>query len=392
MGADRRLTVVFPGATSPPRDGASAFVRAVLALLVREGHKIHLVVPSFLEPVEPLVETYASETARWIWIPSPLPGAPARVGRAVSALARSCPAWVDTYAGPAVVDEVRRAASGSELVVGFGAASSSILAAVRAPSLLLLFSLPFADVQRAGGSSFDRWLTRRFEARLPRRHDVVALTTPSEQERLAATSGAPTTWLPFPRGRTSSGDRAPAGCSRLLFIADWNYPPNRLGLEFLMADVMPEIWRRHPTTELLLAGKGSDELTLTGSAGPVRQWGQYGELGDVADGSTIAVLPLLAAGGVRTRLLELLDAGIPIIATQEATGGMDMGPGVLAVPPEAFRDRLLEVLDSPSIALELRRAVQREGGSWPSDADVAERWGAAFDRAIGSRATSSVRP
>lgn len=388
MAVDRRLTVVFPGATSPPRDGASAFVRAVLALLARERHEIHLVVPSFSEPAEPLEQTYTSESARWIRIPAPRPGAPARCRRAVSALARSCPAWVDTYAAPAAVYVTRRAARGSDIVVGFGAASSSILAAVPAPSLLLLFSLPLADVERAGGSRFDRWLTRRFEARLHRRHDVVALTTPSEQERLAAASGAPTTWLPFPRSGSSGGDREPAGRCRLLFIADWNYPPNRVGLEFLMADVMPEVWRRHPTTELLLAGKGSDEIELSGSVGPVHRWGQYAELDEVADGSTIAVLPLLAAGGVRTRLLELLDAGLPVVATEEATGGVDMGSGVLAVPPDTFRERLLQIVDSPSVADELRRAVRQGGGSWPTDAEVAARWGAAFERAIGARATS----
>ncbi len=386
MGADRRLTVVFPGATSPPRDGASSFVRAVVELLVREGHDVNLVVPSFLEPVEPLERAYAAQTSRWLPISSPSPGLPARVRRAAAAVRRSCPAWVEAYARPDVVVEAGRSAEQGSVVIGFGAAASSILEQLDAPSLLLLFSLPLDDLVRSGGSSFDRRLTRRFQETLTRRHDLVAATTPSERGRLS-TAGADAIWLPYPQQRNRADAPAPAGPRRLLFIADWNYPPNRLGLEFLLG-VLPEIWRHHPETELVLAGKGSDELE--GSDARVRRFGQYGELAEVADASTVAVLPLLAAGGVRTRLLELSAAGIPVVATLEATGGVDPGPGVAAVAPDRFAARLLEVLGSAEAEQELRRGALEGGGTWPAEAEVAVRWRSAIELAV-SRHASSTR-
>jgi glycosyltransferase involved in cell wall biosynthesis len=375
-----RLLVVFPGATSPPRDGASAFVSGVLRVLRLDGHELELVVPSLLEPVEPPEATYGV-TATWIRLEPPAPSAAARVRRTARAVVRSRPAWVETFASSATLAAVSDAARRAEIVVGFGASAPAILEAVDAPSLLLLFSLPHADSARTGGSWLDRRIAHRFEASLPRRHDVVALTTPAERDVLAARAGVETTWLPFPRSRAVPADRA-GGRPRLLYIADWNYPPNAAGLEFLLERVMAEIWEQHPEVELVLAGKGSETLDVAAS-GPVRTWGQYGDVAEVADTETIAVLPLLAAGGVRTRLLELLDAGLPVVATREAAAGAELA-GTVTANAETFAARLLELLDAPERVRELRTAA-RTGGGWPSDEEVAAAWRAAFELAARRR-------
>lgn len=379
----RRVTVVFPGATSPPRDGASAYVRATLGALMRVGYAIDLVVPSFLDPEEAPEAVYPCSTALWLRIPPPPTGALHRLSRATRSLIGDGPAWAGIHATADVVDEVRRVARNGDVVVGFGAASSAIVGGSGKPTLLVLFSLPHGDLERAGASLLQRSLARRFEVRLPRRHQVVALVTPREQELLAAASGIRTIYLPFPRGDQRSQTPTPGTRPRLLFIADWNYPPNRDGLRFLLADVMPTVWSRHADVELVLAGKESDGLDLTGVTGPVRLWGRYEEVAELSDTATIAILPLLAAGGVRTRLIELLGAGLPVVATHAATAGMKLGDAVAAVPPTAFGSRLVELLDSPA-EMERMRSGARQGDWWPDDVEVADLWAAAFDLAVGA--------
>ena len=379
-----RLAVVFPGATAPPRDGASAFARSVLHLLHRVGHQIAVVVPSFEEPVQPPQAWYPG-TVRWVRVHSQRGGQVRRGRRAVRSALHAEPAWTTAYAARGVVEELRRAARECDAAIGFGAAASPILARVDAPALVVLFSLPLDDVERAGGSRLERQLTRRFQNRLPRIHDAVALTTPSEQERLTATSGIETLWLPFPRQaeppRNCDGPEEPP--RRLLFVADWNYPPNRAGLDFLLANVMPAVWRRRPQTELVLAGKGSADVPTPTTVGPVRRLGEYDELRALADSSTLGILPLLDAGGIRTRLIELLAAGVPVVATEAATSGLEFGGGVIASAPEAYAERLVEVLEQPTVVAALRRALREEQLRWPGAAEVAERWAAAVERAIG---------
>jgi Glycosyl transferases group 1 len=378
----RLLTIVFPGATSPPRDGASAFASAVLALLARERHLTQLIVPSLVEPVAPPAQAYACASARWLPVPAPATGLFDRARRTTKALIRSNPPWVDVYAAGDVVESVRRAAAGSDVVIGFGAASSPIVASAGKPSLLLLFSLPADDVERAGGSALERLLARRFEARLPRRHALVGVVTSAERDRYNGRTAAGAAWLPFPvasRLDTSAADGRPP---RLLFIADWNYPPNRTGLEFLLREVMPEVWRAYPAIELVLAGKGSTDLDIPSDL-KLTRWGEYDDLGDVVDGRTLAVLPLLAAGGVRTRLFELVAAGVPVLATVEATSGDDL-PGVDSVEPMSLRTRLLELLAAPNALADLRAAARLGGGEGYSERRAAELWEAALDAVAGA--------
>jgi hypothetical protein len=371
--ADRHVVAVFPGATAPPRDGASAYVRGVIRALAEHGHELTLLVPSPSRPVgDPAAAYPAARRVEWVDVPPPASGVRARLERTGRSLAALRPAWVDLYATADAAAAARRAEADTDVVVGFGAAASGILTRLAKPSVLLLFSLPSDDAARLGAPARELRLARAFERALARRHDVVAATTAAERDRLGADAVA----LPFPRVEKT---RLPAGSEpRLLFIADWNYPPNRAGLSFLLERVLPSVWARFPDLALVLAGKGSQSVAAPAAAGPVVTHGEYESLADVADDATIAILPLLAAGGVRTRVLELLAAGLPTVATVEAASGI-AAAGLVATEPERFAGALLEVLAAPDT---VRRAAREVGGAWPTDAEVAARWSDAFDVAI----------
>jgi glycosyltransferase involved in cell wall biosynthesis len=225
----------------------------------------------------------------------------------------------------------------------------------------------------------------RFQRRLGEWHEVIALATQTEADRFSALTGLPALWLPLPLLRSASADvRAVADRgTQILFIGDWNHPLNRLGLDFFLARVMPDVWSRYPAIRLVVAGKGSDELALPASAGPIRVWGRYGDLTEIAQGSmTVGVLPLLEPLGIRTRLFELLACGMPVVATEQAVDGIAMGAGLVTAPLEGFAQALIELLDSPQRLRETAEAaLEGTGATWPSDEECAARWAAAFDEA-----------
>ena len=106
-----------------------------------------------------------------------------------------------------------------------------------------------------------------------------------------------------------------------LFVADYSYEPNRNSARFLIADVMPRIWKQLPQARLILVGRG---LELDGELDPrieVRGFvddlpGAYAEAG-------CALVPLLESGGSPFKLIEAMAYGLPIVAIPLAARGVD---------------------------------------------------------------------
>jgi glycosyltransferase involved in cell wall biosynthesis len=114
--------------------------------------------------------------------------------------------------------------------------------------------------------------------------------------------------------------RAPKS-QHALFVADYNYAPNRHSARFLIAQVMPRVWKRLPQARLMLVGRG---LALTGELDPrIEVHGFAADLPGVYAAGGCALVPLLESGGSPLKLIEAMAYGLPIVATPLAAGGVD---------------------------------------------------------------------
>jgi len=114
---------------------------------------------------------------------------------------------------------------------------------------------------------------------------------------------------------------------RALFVADYSYQPNRNSARFLIAEVMPRVWKRVPQARLVLVGRG---LAQTGKLDPrIEVHGFVADLPGVYAAGGCALVPLLESGGSPLKLIEAMAYGLPIVATPLAAGGVDgLHPGV----------------------------------------------------------------
>ena len=203
---------------------------------------------------------------------------------------------------------------------------------------------------------------RREEARLARRFDLCTATTRAEWETLQSfDTGVATDW--FPNG-VDAEYFAPSAMhydeDRIVFVGRMDYYPNQECMTWFCANVLPALRRRRPATRLAIVGADPPPamrklgelpgVTVTGSVADVRPY-----LHEAA----LMVAPLSIARGTQNKILEGMAAGVPVVASRIAAGGVDAtAPDHLltASTPDEFVEAILCVLNDRSERARLARA------------------------------------
>jgi glycosyltransferase involved in cell wall biosynthesis len=152
----------------------------------------------------------------------------------------------------------------------------------------------------------------------------------------------------IPVGVSSGGDPPPPTASPILgFHGAYSHIPNRDAAEVLARHILPLVRRRVPDARLLLIGPdpsrdirmlAGEAVELTGEVPDVRR-----ELSRVA----VYVAPMVSGTGIKTKVLEAMTAGLPIVATSLALEGIGAGPGIDAIEtPAEIAERAAALLTS----------------------------------------------
>jgi glycosyltransferase involved in cell wall biosynthesis len=157
---------------------------------------------------------------------------------------------------------------------------------------------------------------------------------------------------------------APGPGTQVLMVADFLYPPNISGAEWLVREVMPRVWERLPGARLRLVGRESHRVT--GAEDPrIERPGFVEDLRSAYLDATAVAVPLVAGGGTPLKLVEALAYGVPIAATPVASRGLVTRDGDHlreAATPDAFAAALVDLLEhgDAAMATRARRLVERE--------------------------------
>jgi glycosyltransferase involved in cell wall biosynthesis len=135
------------------------------------------------------------------------------------------------------------------------------------------------------------------------------------------------------------------GSHTAIFVADFQYPPNREGLDFLLAEVMPRVWDELPEATLKLVGRGLD---LHPDDARVRVLGFVDDLDGVFADADAVMVPLLSGGGSPLKFVEALARAVPVVATSHAARLIEYGTSgehyIAAPDAAAMADGLVSVL------------------------------------------------
>jgi glycosyltransferase involved in cell wall biosynthesis len=150
--------------------------------------------------------------------------------------------------------------------------------------------------------------------------------------------------------------RAPADPPQALLVGNFDYAPNREGLDFLVEEVMPHVWAAQPRLRLTVAGRGYEPPTALDER--VEVLGFVDRLDPLYASVACALVPLLSGGGTPVKFIEALAHGLPVVATPRGAAGVDAESGrhyLEGAGAEGFARAVLDALD-PARGAELGAA------------------------------------
>ena len=151
---------------------------------------------------------------------------------------------------------------------------------------------------------------------------------------------------------------------RITFVGGLHYPPNAQGICWFAEQVFPQILQQAPESILTVIGKQpppalqklgipAKNLEITGFVDKIEPY-----LAETA----AFVVPLLAGGGMRVKIIDGWRWGMPVISTTIGAEGIATTPEqniIIADTPADLATRTIELLQQPAKAQQLAIAGRR---------------------------------
>ncbi|BCT91857.1 hypothetical protein LYSHEL_08810 [Lysobacter helvus] len=146
----------------------------------------------------------------------------------------------------------------------------------------------------------------------------------------------------------------------LVFVAGFGHPPNVDAAHWLVSEIMPRVWARRPDLRLALVGSNptDDVRALAGDRVEVTGYVSDEALQARYRNARVAVVPLRFGAGVKSKVVEALQLGLPLVTTTVGAQGLDGVDAACSVvdAPDAMADAILALLDDDALWLARARA------------------------------------
>lgn len=167
---------------------------------------------------------------------------------------------------------------------------------------------------------------------------------------LRAVTPVPNAVRPTPGG----GVAAPDARHDLVFVGNLSYAPNADAARWLCATVLPLLGA---VTVAIVGSAPGPEVTALARDPRVTIAADVPAVGPWYAGARLAVVPIHAGGGTRTKVLEAFAHGRPVVATSLAVEGLAAGQGggsvILADDAESFAAACRRLLDDSRLRARL---------------------------------------
>ena len=150
---------------------------------------------------------------------------------------------------------------------------------------------------------------------------------------------------------------------QIVHLGTMFWPPNVEGVLWFAREILPRIIPQAPGARFVIAGKNPPpaihDLGAPGAplADYVRVTGFVSDPAGLLSQSRVFVVPLKAGGGMRVKILDAWQWGLPVVSTRIGAEGIDVQPGeniLLADDPADFAAAVVRVLNDDRLAQRLR--------------------------------------
>jgi len=205
-------------------------------------------------------------------------------------------------------------------------------------------------------------VARRFELGLVPKFDAVAAVTEADRRKLlTALPNAPATYvLPVSVDTKRFAYHPPREKpgERLLFVGSMFYQPNIDAVLHFHREIYPLIRQKNPGVSLTIVGKDPTPAVrdLAKRDRSVQVTGTVPRVEDFYRDADLFVVPIRFGGGMKTKVIEAMACGVPIVGSPTAFEGISVTHGreaVVADTPSAFARSAVELLASPAARSEM---------------------------------------
>jgi glycosyltransferase involved in cell wall biosynthesis len=257
-----------------------------------------------------------------------------------------------------------------------------------------VFEMDVRFARRLPGAiySFVQWQRlRRYEAWACRHADVVvAVSVPDAEALRRIVPGLPVSVVPngidVAEYRAFDARQVDLPPHSLVFTGKMDYRPNIDAALWFGQRVLPSVQDRVPDARFYIVGQRPHaRLDVIRDRSGVVITGRVPEIKPYLAGAAVYVIPLRSGGGTRFKVLEAMSMGCPIVSTSMGCDGFPVTPGrevILADEPDAFADRVVELLQDPT----RQEALVREASEFVTAYD----WSAIIPRLEAAYAASET--
>jgi len=157
-----------------------------------------------------------------------------------------------------------------------------------------------------------------------------------------------------------AADRDPPGRDQVIFVAGFAHPPNEDAAVWLTEAIWPLVRAQRPKARLALIGSNptakvkalaAADIDVTGFVSDAELARRYSE-------AAVAVVPLRYGAGIKSKVVEALTEGVPLVTTTTGAQGLpnlDQNAAVTDAP-EALAEAIVRLLEDPAAWLTASRA------------------------------------
>lgn len=146
--------------------------------------------------------------------------------------------------------------------------------------------------------------------------------------------------------------------TQLVMLGGLAWWPNAEGVEWFFEAVWPDLARRCPDARVALVGAAPQEMVERWTSDHVRFVGFVADLAEELCTYDIGVVPVRFGTGVKTKTIDLLAAGLPIVSTTNGVRGTsaESAGAALRDDPAEFAVAVCELVESAKARNELAAA------------------------------------
>jgi glycosyltransferase involved in cell wall biosynthesis len=236
-----------------------------------------------------------------------------------------------------------------------------------------------------------RTLDRR-ELEVAREADAVSLVAAAEADRLERRSGVPVACLPMSiQVPETPADIRASDPRSIVFVGGLDYFPNEVAVRWFASEVASRLGSP-PRFRLTVVGRAPEGVAAKLRSPSIRFVGYVDDVALELSCHRAFVAPMVEGTGVKTKVLEAMAVGLPVVTTTAGVRGLAMEEGVhclIADTGEEFVEKLERLALDPELATRIGAAGRAYVRDHFGPEVIQERWAKVL-ASVDSRTGSSV--